>query len=184
MHATEAEPAERFAAVLQAAGGNSQSLAVPREIAGAIARVARGQAAREILYEPTALVDRLGLKLLLAAHGIELVTVGEAGVRAAELKVSLTGAELAIAETGTLLVGGRPGGWGLATVLPWVHVVLLPAGRIVADLPAAFERFAARLSGGEGDWVWITGPSRTADIGHKLVLGAHGPNALEVVIVE
>jgi L-lactate dehydrogenase complex protein LldG len=67
--------------------------------------------------------------------------------------------------------------------LPWVHVVLLSAEAIFADLPTAFQVLENRMSAGDRDWVWITGPSRTADIGHTLVMGAHGPNALHVVVV-
>ena len=58
------------------------------------------------------------------------------------------------------------------------------AAAIVADLPTAFELFTERLVAGEGDWVWITGPWRTADIAKVLVLGAHGPNALQVLVLE
>ena len=111
-----------------------QRLGGPREAVAAIAGIARRQGVREILYAPDEFVDRHNIKLLLAAHGIELVAVGSAGEKARHLRVALTGAELAIAETGTLLLGGRPGGWGLASVLPWVHIVLLPAASIVADI--------------------------------------------------
>jgi len=183
MQANAPHLTELFAKVLAATGGSVERLQEPRPIAAHIARTAQGQGVREVLYEPTELVGKLGLKLLLAAHGVDLVPVDKAGDKARHIRMSLTGAELGIAETGTLLLGGRPGGWGLASVLPWVHVVLLPAKAIVADLPAAFEYFVARLQQGDRDWVWITGPSRTADIGHTLVLGAHGPNALHVVVV-
>jgi L-lactate dehydrogenase complex protein LldG len=184
MHEAETHPADLLERVLGKTGASMQRVRGPREAVAAIARIAHRQGVREVLYAPDELIERDNIKLLLAAHGIELVAVSSAGEKARHLRVALTGAELAIAETGTLLLGGQPGGWGLASVLPWVHVVLLPSAAIVADLNTAFEIFAARLRDGEGDWVWITGPSRTADIGHVLVLGAHGPNALEVLVIE
>lgn len=183
MQATSPHPVDLFATVLEATGGKVERISDPRQVAHAIAKVAQGQGVREILYEPTEIAKHMNLKLLLAAHGIDLVPVATAGDKAAQLRVSLTGAEFGIAETGTVILGGQPGGWGLASILPWVHVVLLPAAAIVADLPTAFEAFETRLSSGDRDWVWITGPSRTADIGHTLVMGAHGPNALHVVVV-
>ena len=183
MHAAAPHPVDLFATVLEATGGTVQRASEPRQIAAFIADAAQEQGVREILYEPTELVEDLGLRLLIAAHGVELLPVEEAGDKAPHLRVALTGAEFAIAETGTLVVGGRPGGWGLASVLPWVHLVVLRADAVVADLATGFARFEARLVAGEGDWVWITGPSRTADIGHTLVLGAHGPNSLRVMVV-
>ncbi len=183
MRGTSSDPVELFAKVLADTGGSVERLQGARPIAAAIARIAQGQGVREVLYEPTELVDELGIRLLLTAHGIDLVPPAKAGEKAPHIRMSLTGAELAIAETGTLLFGGQPGGWGLATALPWVHVVLLRSTAVIADLPTAFAEFQTRLRKGDRDWVWITGPSRTADIGHTLVLGAHGPNALHVMVV-
>jgi len=183
MHASEFGPVELFASVLEQTGGTVERVASPRQVAAIIAAAAREQGAREVLYQPCEVVEALDLKMLLTAHGVELLPVDQAGDKAPHLQVALTGAELAVAETATLMVGGQPGGWGLASVLPWVHLVVLRAEDVIADLPSAFERFEARLSAGERDWVWITGPSRTADIGHTLVLGAHGPNALRVMVL-
>ena len=178
---TQPSPLELFSAVLEATDGTTQRVASSREAAAAIAAAAAEQGERGVLYEPADVVEDLGLRLPLAAHGVELVPVDRAGNRAGEFKVGLTGAEMAIAETGTLVVGGRPGGWGLAAALPWVHIVVLRADAVVPDLATAYEAFESRLQSGERDWVWITGPSRTADIGHTLVLGAHGPNSLSVL---
>ena len=184
MQAAASQAVDLFASVLEETGGTVQRVSEPRQIAAFIARAAQEQGVREILYERTDLIEDRGVKLLLVAHGVELLPVEQAGGKAPHMRVALTGAEFAIAETGTLVVGGRPGGWGLASALPWVHLVVLPADAVVADLRTGFERFEARLAAGEGDWVWITGPSRTADIGHTLVLGAHGPNSLRVMVVE
>ncbi len=183
MQAAAPHPVDLFTSVLQDTGGSVQRVSEPRQIAAFIASAAQEQGVREVLYGRSDLVEDLGLKLLIAAHGVELVAVEEAGDKAPHMRVALTGAEFAIAETGTLVVGGRPGGWALASALPWVHLVVLAADAVVADLATGFARFEARLVAGEGDWVWITGPSRTADIGHTLVLGAHGPNFLRVMVV-
>lgn len=72
--------------------------------------------------------------------------------------------------------------------LPWLceHLVVeLSVGDIVADLHAAFAhpRVKADLSR-TGFSVWISGPSKTADIEQTLVMGAHGPSALTVLLVE
>ena len=183
MQATTPNPVDSFAAVLEATGGKVERISAPRQVAAAIAKVAQAQGVREVLYEPAEIAEQMNIKLLLAAHGIDLVPVATAGDKAPQLRVALTGAELGIAETGTLILGGQPGGWGLASVLPWVHVVVLRAEAIVADLPTAFANFEDRMASGDRDWVWITGPSRTADIGHTLVMGAHGPNSLRVLVV-
>jgi len=183
MQATVPHPVDLFTAVLEATGGEIERINEPRQVASAIAKIVQGQGAREVLYEMTDMAEEMNLKLLLTAYGIDLVSVENAGEKAAGFRVSLTGAELGIAETGTLVLGGQPGGWGLASILPWVHVVLLSAEAIFADLPTAFQVLENRMSAGDRDWVWITGPSRTADIGHTLVMGAHGPNALHVVVV-
>lgn len=170
-------------AALRLVGGRGRPVAGAADAAAAIEElVTAAGGERAVLYEPCAESERLGLPLALAARGIRLVEVGTSRGRTADLRVALTGAELAIAGSGSLLVGGRPGGWGLAAVLPWVHVVVLRDVDIRPDLAAAFPEFRARFEAGERDWVWITGPSKTADIAKTLVTGIHGPNALEVLV--
>jgi L-lactate dehydrogenase complex protein LldG len=174
---------EQFVAVLEATGGQAHVVAHVGDVADHLARVAGEQNTRRILYAPSELSEQVGLSHHLAARGLDLVELDEVGKEAKEITVGLTGATLAVAESGSLLLGGRPGPEGLVSVLPWVHLVLIRATDIVSDISTAFEHVVARLEDGEGDWVWVTGPSRTADIAHTLVLGAHGPNALHVMIL-
>ncbi len=175
---------ERFRSALVSLGGTARVVNSGFALGEAIDSIVRAQPAPPaLLYEPFALADEVGLYLALRARGVDLVPVREAGGRTAELSVGLTGVELAIAESGTLLVGGEPGGWGLATVVPWVHIAVLRARDIAPDIATAFEQFEARFAAGQRNWVWISGPSRTADIVQKLVLGIHGPNALHAFIV-
>lgn len=173
----------RFARVLQEGGGEARLLASGEEVADAVASAAGEQGSARILYDPFSLAEELGLASLLGRRGVELVPVEDAGDEARRLPVGLTGASLAVADTGTVVLGGRPGGWGLAAALPWVHVVVIRAADVVADLEGAFGRFARWIEEGRDEWVWITGPSRTADMGQVLVHGAHGPNRLYALVL-
>jgi L-lactate dehydrogenase complex protein LldG len=89
-----------------------------------------------------------------------------------------------IAETGTLCVLSGPDNPVTLNFLPDHHIVVVAASDIVGDM----ESLWANLRTAEGDAMprtvnMITGPSRSADIEQTLLLGAHGPRALHIVIV-
>jgi L-lactate utilization protein LutC len=100
-----------------------------------------------------------------------------------EIQVGLTGADYALADTGTLvLLSGNSGGRWLS-LSPPVHVALLPAERILPGLDDFLDLFSkeeALLAQGSAV-TFISGASRTADIELNLVHGAHGPKELHVV---
>ena len=173
-----------FIAALHALGGNARCVADAREAADVVESIVRsGAEVTDVICEEGALLDSLGLRLALRARGVRLIPVADAGSGVGAVQVGLTCAELAIAQSGTLLVGGAPGGWGLAAALPRLHIALVRAGDIERDLAAAFPRFKEMFAAGSRDWVWVSGPSKTADIAMQLVTGVHGPNVLEVLIV-
>ncbi|MBI5586449.1 MAG: lactate utilization protein [Deltaproteobacteria bacterium] len=99
------------------------------------------------------------------------------------LQAGVTGADYALADTGTLiLLSGTSGGRGLSLVPP-VHIALLPGERILPALDDFLELFpAGDLLLAQGSAItFISGASRTADIELKLVHGAHGPKELHVI---
>lgn len=90
-----------------------------------------------------------------------------------------------IAQTGTVLLSALSSGGRALSVLPPHHVVVATRDQLVPDLPGAFE-VLARIYGSEmpSSLSFITGPSRTGDIERILVLGAHGPKRLTILLVE
>jgi L-lactate dehydrogenase complex protein LldG len=125
-----------------------------------------------------------GLGEALAKAGVRVLTTDTEPRTLAHIPVGLTGAEAAIAESGTLVLRKRPRRSSLASLLPPVHVALLPASRIVADMVSYFEQVgdAAALIRDTSNLTFITGPSRTGDIEQVLTLGVHGPKELIVVL--
>jgi len=99
--------------------------------------------------------------------------------------VGITECECLIAQTGSVLLTARDGGGRALSVLPPHHLVLARKTQLVPDLPAAYE-FLQQKHGPSNDWpsmiTLITGPSRTGDIERILVLGAHGPKQLTIVV--
>ena len=97
--------------------------------------------------------------------------------------VGITGCFCAVAETGTLMLLSGPETYASASLLPETHIAILPASRIVAGMEDAFA--LARSERGELPRAtnFISGPSRTGDIEQTIVLGAHGPYRVHVVIV-
>jgi L-lactate dehydrogenase complex protein LldG len=90
-----------------------------------------------------------------------------------------------VSETGTLLLTSGPENPTTINFLPENHVVLVEASDIEANYEAAFARLRKKDGGAMPRTVnMITGPSRSADIEQTLILGAHGPVRLHIVVVE
>lgn len=98
--------------------------------------------------------------------------------------VSVTGVFAAIAETGTLMLLSGPQTPASAHLLPETHVAVVPASRIVAHYEDAFARMREEHGQPPRAMNLVSGPSRTGDIEQTIVLGAHGPYRVHVVIVE
>lgn len=97
-------------------------------------------------------------------------------------QATITTAEALVALTGSVLVSSACGGRGASVVAP-VHIVLANLDQLVSDLDAAFARIHQRNIAFQNSYVClITGSSRTADIEKILVMGAHGPIRLIVVL--
>jgi L-lactate dehydrogenase complex protein LldG len=101
-------------------------------------------------------------------------------------EVGLSHATVAVAETGTLVLASGEENPVTLNFLPETHIVVLTAKDIVGPYETAFDR--VRDAYGRGTMPrtlnLISGPSRTGDIGGKLVMGAHGPRRMCVILVE
>ncbi len=96
----------------------------------------------------------------------------------------LTECESLVAQTGSACVTSLSSGGRTLSVLPPHHIVIARKEQLVSDLPAAYERLAKKYGADYPSFVgFITGPSRTGDIERILVLGAHGPKKLTVLLV-
>jgi len=96
---------------------------------------------------------------------------------------AVTGSLVAVAASGSVAVGPSGGNGGLLSALPPRHVVLVREQDIRATLAEALALISARFSELGGEMVFVTGPSRTADIEMMSVLGVHGPMRLDVVVI-
>lgn len=100
--------------------------------------------------------------------------------------ISLTSALAGVAETGTLVLASGPDSPTTLNFLPEIHIVVVPAGRIVGSYEEAWGMIRRRFGAGQMPRAvnWITGPSRTADIEQTLLLGAHGPKRLHIIVID
>ena len=105
------------------------------------------------------------------------------GARDADL-VGITGCFCAVAETGTLMMCSSPDTPAAVSLLPETHVAVVRASRIVPYMEDAWNLARAELGSLPRAVNFISGPSRTGDIEQTIVLGAHGPYRVHLVIVE
>ncbi len=101
-----------------------------------------------------------------------------------EDKLGITGCFCAVAETGSLVLASSPRTPASTHLLPETHIAIVPASRIVPALEDAYALLRAELGELPRALSTVSGPSRTGDIEQTIVLGAHGPYRVHVVIVD
>ena len=96
----------------------------------------------------------------------------------------LTTCEAIVAQTGSIIVSSSTNGGRSLSILPHAHVVIARAEQVMGDLSDAFAFIQQRNKDHMPSMIsFITGPSRTGDIERILVLGAHGPKELVLILV-
>ncbi|MGH7849322.1 MAG: LutC/YkgG family protein [Thermodesulfobacteriota bacterium] len=131
-------------------------------------------------------LNSLGLKELLKEEGLRQIISNDKN-DIAEAGIGITGADYAIADTGTLVLLTDEDRPRSVSLLPPVHLAIIRKSYIVIDIKELFIILKQRLDAGHDPpscMTFITGPSRTADIELNLTLGVHGPKELYVIITD
>ena len=167
-----------FAEMAEAVAATVQPVAAPSDVPAAIVEYLR---ARDL---PAAI--RMGDDPLLAGLPWEATEiVPSRGASRGSDPVGLSHALAGVAETGTLLLASGADNPTTLNFLPETHIVVVAADDIVGDYEAVWALLRKRV----GKWRMprtvnmITGPSRSADIEQTILLGAHGPRRLHIVVV-
>lgn len=96
----------------------------------------------------------------------------------------VTSCEALVSQLGSILVSSESSGGRSLSILPHAHVVIATTDQVVPDLETCFKDILSRHGSKLPSMLsFITGPSRTGDIERILVLGAHGPKELHVILI-
>ncbi len=96
--------------------------------------------------------------------------------------IGITGTMGALADTGSIAVQSGAGRGRLTSLLPPVHIALLKTELLYPTM-AHFLRAQPEMVMSGSNLVFISGPSRTADIEGILTLGIHGPKELHILLI-
>jgi L-lactate dehydrogenase complex protein LldG len=172
---------ERFRRSLEAVSGKCVVVRDELEAGEAVLRIIEQRQVRRIAVSDSPLAQRVmgGVKtdaeLLQAASTSKLFNSD----------ASVTSAQRAIAETGTLVLESEKERHRLASLVPPVHIAIIEAGKIHQTMGEVLQLLGENGRDGLSPTVtFITGPSRTSDIELTLTIGVHGPAELHVVIID
>lgn len=189
------EALERFRLEFERVAGVFHRVATLHDVPAVIGGIARERSAsRLVSWSATAMGTELGPDL--GREGLDLTAMPDVAVDAQEARrlrevsaaadIGLTGVDLAIAETGTLILLSGAGRPRSTSLLPPTHVALFDRRALVERLAQVGVMLEAWHAGDAVPGVinFITGPSRTADIELTLTRGVHGPKEIHAIFVD
>ena len=180
--------AGRFAERLAAVGGRAHG---PLPVEGALellVGLCRERAGDGAVAVSTGdpLVEELGVAERLAAGGLDVLMPDDVfwRERLAEAGVGVTGAVAAVAASGTVGVVCGVGAPRATSLVPPAHICLVFLGTMVEDLAEALRLCGPTTGDLPSGLVWVSGPSRSADLELILTVGVHGPGSVDVIVVD
>jgi L-lactate dehydrogenase complex protein LldG len=162
-------------AEIEKLGGKTRRLTNSANLKDALQDLIHLEAIKKATLWQTTDLKELGIEEVLTSIGVEIVSPYASNRAVAECDLGITGADYALPETGTLVLRSSIEKPRTVSLLPRVHLAIIRLGILRADLHQVFDEVKR-----DGYFVFVTGPSRTADIELTLTIGVHGPQALHV----
>ncbi len=201
---------DQLASTAQAGGWVVHRAANAEDALGSVLDIARGLGVKTLVRSDHDVLRKLGVDGPLSNEGIEVTTMASEGSRrpisnsigdrstasvegwggvmrevAIGADLGLTGADYAVAETGSVVLTAGRGVSRIVSLVPPVHVAVVEGGSVLLGLDELFTLL--RRDYGREDWTSyvniISGPSRSADIEYTLVTGVHGPGEVHLVLL-
>jgi L-lactate dehydrogenase complex protein LldG len=169
---------ETFLHEIQKLSGVGQKLSPP-EIDSALQTLVAEQNIRKATVWETPNLRQLGVTEILNTLGVELVSPNASKHEMALCDLGITEADYLLPETGTLVLHSSAGKPRAVSLLPRIHLAIVRPDMLRADMHSVFAEAKDHHY-----LVFITGPSRTADIELTVTLGVHGPRNLYVWMME
>ena len=167
------DPVQRFLERAADMASTTARLATVDVVPAEIARYLGGAQARAVCWPELAALDWSG-----AGLHVEVRPASGAD------SVGVTGCFCAIAETGTLVFASAIDAPPATFLLPETHIAVVRGDQIVAGMEDAFARLRTERGASPRAVNLVSGPSRTGDIEQTIVLGAHGPRHVHIVVVD
>lgn len=179
----------KFTEVLTAVGGTVHGPLPAGEALDLLVKLCRERtgaradgAAAVALSTGDPVIRELGVFDHLTAAGLDVLAPDDVfwRERLAEAGVGVTGAIAAVAASGSVGIACGAGAPRATSLVPPAHVCLVFLGTMVENLAEALRRCTELPSG----LVWVSGPSRSADLELILTVGVHGPGSVDVIVVD
>jgi len=181
----------QFSDVLRAVGGRAHGPLTVEEALELLVQLCQERAGGTAVALSTGdrVIEQLGVEDHLAAAGLEVLTPEDVfwHERLAEAGVGVTGAVTAAAASGTVGIACGPRAPRATSLVPPAHICLVRRATMVEDLADALLRCAPGATDATdlpSGLVWVSGPSRSADLELVLTVGVHGPGSVDVIVVD
>lgn len=180
------ELAKRFELELMRVGGRFHVACTADAVWAYIENLISIKQARTVVSWNAPVIDETRLSERLESAGVQFISNDEHRSeaefisKAIEAGIGITAVDYALADTGTLVLITGAGRARSVSLLPPVHVAVLKPQQIISGLDELIPLLDVELASAV---VFITGPSRTADIELTLVVGVHGPQELHVILL-
>lgn len=160
------------------------------EASAQLTEIAQAENLKKVMVSTDEVISQLNLSSWAANKGIKLMTPLDFATRDSfkdavflEADAGITGADFAVAESGTLGIIHRKDQARLISLAPILHIAVVPIERLVPTYEIAITQVFADKNNLPSQFVFITGPSMTGDIQGELFKGMHGPRKLIVILV-
>lgn len=177
LNQSQSDISERFCRNLESVGGKCTIVANLDDASIVLQTIINAVNPQRIALSDSSIVRSVAGQVTTSAQILENAPSHELF----DCDVGITGAQWAIAETGTLVLESEREFSRLTSLVPAVHICILQAANISESMGETLDILAKGLS---PTVTFITGPSRTSDIELTLAIGVHGPRELHAIVLD